>query len=109
MWNAAGFSVLSWVLLLGEWWLALRFLEIPLGAAETVAVVTAARLALFFPLPGAAGALEAALLFGLGRLGYNAAQAISVALVIRARDLAFGGFGLWLGGWLAAPRSRPRS
>ena len=96
----AGFSALSWGLLLLEWAMALHFLEIDLSAGEVVAVVTAARLALFAPLPGAAGALEASLLLAVTALGYSAAQALSLALVIRARDLAFGALGLWLGGWL---------
>jgi len=100
----AAFSALSWGLLLLEWAMALRFLEIDLSAGEVVAVVTAARLALFVPLPGAAGALEASLLFAVTALGYSEAQALSLALVIRVRDVAFGAVGLWLGGWLAGGR-----
>jgi uncharacterized protein (TIRG00374 family) len=95
------FSLLSWGLLLLEWAMALHFMEIALSGAEVVAVVTAARLALFVPLPGAAGALEASLLFALTELGASPAQALGVALIIRVRDLAFGALGLWLGGWLA--------
>lgn len=98
---AAGFSVLSWLVLLAEWWLLMSFLDIAMSPARVIAVVTAARLALFVPLPGAAGALEAALLLGMERLGFGPAQALGLALVIRARDLAFGAIGLWLGGWLA--------
>jgi uncharacterized protein (TIRG00374 family) len=97
----AAFSALSWGLLLLEWAMALTFLGIDLSAGEVVAVVTAARLALFVPLPGAAGALEASLLFAVTTLGYSSAQALSLALVIRVRDVAFGVIGLWLGGWLA--------
>ncbi len=104
----AAFSALSWGLLLLEWALALHFLEIDLSAGQVVAVVTATRLALFVPLPGAAGALEASLLFAVTALGYSAAQAISLALVIRMRDVAFGALGLWLGGWLAGGESRGR-
>ena len=104
----AAFSALTWGLLLLEWALALHFLEIDLSAGEVVAVVTATRLALFVPLPGAAGALEASLLFAVTALGYSAAQALSLALVIRLRDVAFGGLGLWLGGWLAGGESRAR-
>jgi uncharacterized protein (TIRG00374 family) len=106
---AAGFTILSWSLLLAEWALALRFLDINLTAAEVIAVVTAARLALFVPLPGAAGALEAGLVLALTTLGVEAAQALSLAVVIRVRDVAFGAVGLWLGGWLAADKRAGQS
>jgi uncharacterized membrane protein YbhN (UPF0104 family) len=96
-------------LLLAEWALALRFLDINLTAAEVIAVVTAARLALFVPLPGAAGALEAGLVLALTTLGVEAAQALSLAVVIRVRDVAFGAVGLWLGGWLAADKRAGQS
>jgi uncharacterized protein (TIRG00374 family) len=104
---AAGalFTILSWVLLIGEWALAMRFLEIALTPAQVIAVVTAARLALFVPLPGAAGALEASLVLALTSLGASSSQALSLAVVIRLRDVAFGAFGLWLGGWLSSPPS----
>jgi uncharacterized protein (TIRG00374 family) len=98
---AGAFTVLSWLLLLAEWGLALQFLDIHLTAAEVIAVVTAARLALFVPLPGAAGALEAGLVLSLTTLGVETSQALSLAVVIRVRDVAFGAVGLWLGGWLA--------
>jgi uncharacterized protein (TIRG00374 family) len=109
---AAGalFSILSWVLLLAEWALAMRFLEIGLTPSQIIAVVTAARLALFVPLPGAAGALEASLVLALTTLGVSSTQALSLAVVIRLRDIAFGAFGLWLGGWLSgAPAAGMRS
>jgi uncharacterized protein (TIRG00374 family) len=99
--GAAMFSVASWMLLLAEWVLVMRFLDIDLSPAEVIAVVTAARLALFVPLPGAAGALEASLVLALTRLGVSPAQALSLAVVIRIRDVIFGGVGLWLGGWLS--------
>jgi uncharacterized protein (TIRG00374 family) len=101
--TAGLFTLLSWALLLAEWALALQFLDIRLTPAEVIAVVTAARLALFVPLPGAAGALEAALVLALTNLGVDPAQALSLAVVIRLRDVAFGAVGLWLGGWLAEP------
>jgi uncharacterized membrane protein YbhN (UPF0104 family) len=99
----AGFSIVSWGLLLVEWALAMRYLEIDLTPVQIVAVVTAARLALFVPLPGAAGALEASLVLALTSLGVSSAQALSLAVIIRIRDVAFGALGLWLGGWLSAP------
>jgi uncharacterized membrane protein YbhN (UPF0104 family) len=103
------FSIISWILLLGEWALAMRFLEIDLSPAQVIAVVTAARLALFVPLPGAAGALEASLVLALTTLGVGSGQALSLAVVIRLRDVAFGVFGLWLGGWLSGGERRSSS
>jgi uncharacterized protein (TIRG00374 family) len=108
---AGAFTVVSWLLLLGEWALALSFLDIHLTPGEVIAVVTAGRLALFVPLPGAAGALEAALVLALTTLGVDSAQALSLAVVIRVRDVAFGAVGLWLGGWLSrvGPETSRRS
>ena len=102
--GAAAFSVLSWSLLLMEWGLVMRFLDIVLSPAQMIAVVTASRLAQFVPFPGAAGALEASLVLALTTLGVSSAQALGLAVVIRFRDVAFGAIGLWLGGWLTAAR-----
>ena len=91
------FSLVSWGCLLGEYWLALRFLGLDVGALETLAVVGAARLAILLPFPGGLGALEASQVIVLSGLGYTPAQGAAVALLIRARDLTFGGAGLLLG------------
>ena len=104
---AGAFSLLSWILLLAEWALAMWFLDIRLTPAEVIAVVTAARLALFVPLPGAAGALEAGLILSLTTLGVTSAQALSLAVIIRLRDVAFGAVGLWLGGLYSGGDARP--
>lgn len=96
-------SGVSWAALLAEWWLATAYLGFPLDVARLVAVVTATRLAFLVPVPGALGALEASLLLSLTALGYQPQQAISLALFIRVRDVAFGAAGLYLGAALAAP------
>lgn len=98
---AAVFSIVSWGLILLESGLAMRFLGMDVSPGEVVAVVTATRLALFVPLPGAAGALEASLLLALTTLGFTPAQALSLAVLVRVRDVVFGGLGLWSGGWLS--------
>jgi len=97
MLRALAFSLVSWGCLLGEYWLALRFLGLDVGALETLAVVGAARLAILLPLPGGLGALEASQVIVLSGLGYTPAQGAALALLIRARDLIFGGAGLVLG------------
>jgi len=98
---ALGFSLLSWVFLLGEYWLALRFLGLPVGLLETLVVVGAARLAILLPFPGGLGVLEASQVIVLSGLGYTPAQGAALALLIRARDVTFGGAGLLLGLGLA--------
>ncbi len=95
---AMGFSLLSWIGIVAERWLMLKFLGVVVGPAETIAVVTVGRLALLLPIPGGLGVLEASQVFALQALGYEAALGISLGLLIRVRDLAFGGLGLLLGG-----------
>ena len=93
---AMGFSLLSWIGIVVERWLMLRFLGAASGPAETVAVVAVGRLALLLPVPAGFGALEASQVFALQALGYDAALGISLSLLIRLRDLLFGGLGLAL-------------
>jgi uncharacterized protein (TIRG00374 family) len=88
-------SLLTWVLLLGEYWLTLMFLGLPLNLIQAIIALTAARIAFLTPLPGGLGALEASQVLAMGALGLNPAVGISISLMIRARDLTFGGIGLW--------------
>jgi uncharacterized protein (TIRG00374 family) len=90
-------SLLLWMALLFEYWLALRFLGLNLNLLSLLAVVVAARLAMFAPTPGALGALEAAQVFAMQSLGFDPAIGLSLSFLIRARDLLFGGLGLWFG------------
>ena len=97
---AFGLSGFVWVLLLLEYWLALSFLGLSLGFWEIIAVMTAARVALLTPLPGAIGALEYGQVLAMQALNYDPALGLSIGLIIRARDVGFGLLGLWLGGWI---------
>lgn len=90
-------SAFIWLALLFEYWLALLFLDLRLGLVQLLAVVVAARLAMLAPTPGALGALEAGQVLAMQALGYDPAIGLSLSLIIRARDLLFGGLGLWLG------------
>lgn len=93
------FSGLVWVGLISEFWLALHFLGLPsTTVVRVISVITAARLASLFPTPGALGTLEAGQVLVMQALGVNPALGLSLSLVIRARDLTFGGVGLWLAG-----------
>jgi glycosyltransferase 2 family protein len=105
---ALGASLVSWLAVLGEFWLMLHFLGIEVSEPELVAVVTAGRLALLTPLPGGLGALEASQVLALSALGRSPAEGLSVGLVIRARDLLVGLAGLALAATLARqPSAKP--
>ena len=79
-------SLFSWTLLITEYALMLRFLGVHLGAAQTVAMLTAARIAFLLPMPGALGTLEAGQVLMLQWLGFNPGTAVAASLLIRARD-----------------------
>lgn len=91
-------SVLGAAGMLVEFFYITSFLEIDLYFWQAIAAWTAGWLAFLVPLPGGLGALEASQVFALGAFGISAASAISVALLIRARDLLIGGLGLILAG-----------
>ena len=90
-------SLLSWALISLETWLAAFFLGFSLRPIEALAVATAAQIAFLTPLPGGLGAMEASLVAAFLALGHPSAAAVSFALLIRLRDLALGGLGLWRG------------
>lgn len=90
-------SLLIWVAMLGEYWLALRLLGLHLDPLQTVAALTAARLAFVLPIPAGLGTLEASQVLVLQALGAGAAVGLSASLLIRARDVVFAALGLWLG------------
>ncbi len=102
---ALAFTVLSWLALLVEYWLALRFLEVQLSPLQTFVVITAARIAILMPFPGGLGVLEASQMLALQFFGYTLADGAGMGLLIRGRDLIFGAVGLWLGWRLARGRA----
>lgn len=91
-------SLLAGCGMLLEYGLVLNFLAINLPFWSVVAGWTAGWLSFLVPLPGGLGALEASQVFALGAFGIPAAKAIGVTLLVRARDLIVGGFGLLLAG-----------
>ncbi len=90
-------SGVSWAALVGEYWLMLTFLGGPVTLAQTIIIMTAARIAFLLPAPGGLGALEASQMVAFTALGLNPAAAISASLLIRVRDIALGGIGLLWG------------
>lgn len=95
--KALGMSLLSWLALLAEYWLALHFLGLEVTLGQLISVATAARIAILMPLPGGLGSLEAGQVVMFGALGLNPAIGLSLALLVHARDVLFGGLGLWWG------------
>ena len=87
-------SGLVWMALIFEYWLALRFLGVQMDMAQIISIMTAARIALLTPFPGALGALEASQMLAMEALGYQAALGLGIGLLIRARDVLFGMLGL---------------
>jgi uncharacterized membrane protein YbhN (UPF0104 family) len=91
-------SLLAWTGMCMEYFLMLNFLGMHLHPWQALAALTASLIAFLMPLPGGLGALEASQVLALGSLGYPAASAIGLTLLMRARDLLNGGLGLLLAG-----------
>ncbi len=91
-------SVLAGAGMLLDYALVTSFLHIPLPFWKVVAGWWMGWVALLMPLPGGLGAMEASQVFALGQFGFSPAAALSVALVLRGRDMLLGGLGLLLTG-----------
>ncbi len=91
--------------MLGEYWLTLYFLGLPLNLGSAIIALTAARLAFLTPLPAGLGALEAGQILAMQALGAPAEVGLSASLLIRLRDLIIGGLGLWLVGYFSRTKS----
>lgn len=98
-------SLLTWLILVAEYWLMSRFLGLGLSVWTAISVLTAARLAFLLPSPGGLGTLEASQILTLVALGQPPEVGAALALLIRGRDVVFGGIGLLAGGLLAPDRS----
>ena len=95
---ASAVSALSWVALIGEYWLMTRLLGIDLSFGQAIMALIAARFAILLPMPAGLGALEASQAIAMSLLGMDPAAGVAMALVIRTRDVLLGLLGLWLGG-----------
>ncbi len=91
-------SLLNWIGLLGEFWLATYVLGFSLSPVEAVTALVAMRVAILLPMPAGLGTLEASQVIAMTSLGLGAAAGISLSLLIRARDVVLGLMGLWLAG-----------
>jgi uncharacterized protein (TIRG00374 family) len=97
---AVAVSGLSWVAMIGEFWLMTNVLGLGLTLPQAITAMAAARLAILLPLPAGLGALEASQVLAMRGLGLPAAAGVSLSLLIRARDVLLGLLGLGLAGLL---------
>ena len=81
-----------------EYYLMVYFLGMQINVIQIFAALTAMQIAFLMQLPGGLGALEASQVFALGAFGQSASAAISLTLLMRARDILNGGIGLLLTG-----------
>lgn len=90
-------SLVSWLIMLAEYWLMVAFLGVELTANQLLVTYTAARIAFLLPLPGGLGTLDASLVFSFGALGLDPAVGLAAGLLIHLRNITLGGLGLWWG------------
>lgn len=98
MFLSIGASIPAIVGIAAEYYLMVFFLGMRINAIQVFAALTAMQAAFLMPLPGGLGALEASQVFALGAFGQSASAAISLTLLMRARDILNGGIGLLLAG-----------
>lgn len=95
---ALGVSLLSWMTIIGEYWLTTRLLGLELTLDQALLALVAIRIAILLPMPAGLGALEASQVLAMQMLGYPIAVGATIGLIIRARDVLLGLLGLWIGG-----------
>jgi uncharacterized protein (TIRG00374 family) len=101
-------SAVSWLAIIGEFWLMTGILGLGLTLSQALMALVAARVAILLPLPAALGALEASQAFAMSQLGLTPAAGISLSILIRARDVLLGLAGLGLAAvYLAWGRKAP--
>jgi glycosyltransferase 2 family protein len=96
--SALTVSLVGWLGMTAEYWLMAHFLGLALTGWQAIAGMTMALLSFLLPIPAGLGALEASQVLALGAMGFPPAAAVSLTLLIRGRDLFFGGLGLMLAG-----------
>lgn len=94
---AIAVSFVSWIVLIGEFWLMVSFLGVNLTVPQLVTALAAARISILLLLPAGLGALELSQTLSFGLLGLDPAIGLSLSLLIRTRDSLVGGLGLWWG------------
>jgi uncharacterized protein (TIRG00374 family) len=98
MFLSFGISVLAVIGIVLEYFLMIHFLGMRIDMVQIFAALISMQISFLIPLPGGLGALEASQVFALGAFGQAASAAISLALLVRARDILNAGMGLLLAG-----------
>lgn len=93
--SALAISLISWVGLIFEYWLLVRFIGINLTPLQLIVLLTATRIAFLAPLPSGLGILEASQVVAFQAVGLDPAAGLSASLIMRGRDILFGLVGLW--------------
>jgi len=93
---ALGFTVLTWAVLILEYRWMVRAVGLPGTWLDVVSLLMAARVAFLLPVPGGLGALEVGQYWAAQALGYTPARGLSLAALIRLRDVSVGLIGLAL-------------
>jgi glycosyltransferase 2 family protein len=96
--TALGISLVGGAGMLVDYAVMASFVNIHLPFWKTVAGWMSGWMSLLMPLPGGLGAFEASQVFVLGKFGFSAAIALSLAFLIRGRDIFIGGVGILLAG-----------
>ncbi len=98
-------SILSWGLMIFEYWLMLYFMGVSVNGTSLISAMTTARLAFLTPIPAGLGALEAGQIWVMKFVGLSSSIGISAALYIRIRDAIIGLTGLALASVLLPKRN----
>ncbi len=93
---AVGLTALTWAVLVLEYRWMVRAVGLPGTWLDVVSLLMAARVAFLAPVPGGLGALEAGQYWAAQALGYAPARGLSLAALIRLRDVSVGLVGLAL-------------
>ncbi|MCB1648490.1 MAG: lysylphosphatidylglycerol synthase transmembrane domain-containing protein [Gammaproteobacteria bacterium] len=81
-------SLLSWAAILAELWWLMNCAGIHPDPAGFALIAVSIRLAMLLPLPGGIGTIEAAVVWALPTLGAGVAEAATLILLMRSRDVA---------------------
>ncbi len=92
------FSIMAGAGMLVDYALMTSFLNIHLTFWKMIAGWMMGWISLLVPLPGGLGAFEASQVFTLGKFGFSAATALSLALLVRGQEILIGGLGLLMAG-----------
>jgi uncharacterized protein (TIRG00374 family) len=84
---ALGLSLLGWAGMIAEFWLLLRFVDVPVDLTTYVFLFTVVRLAFLLPLPGGIGSVEAALFWAFQALALPLSAAAGLIVLMRLRDV----------------------